>query len=300
MRFLLLGLLLALAAFAQDGYPRYETGFVTGDEVHMRAGPGKDAPIVANLRRGDMLAVIGSKGGWTEVIPSQVYVRADALDAERKVKGGGATLLWEPRADAPVLGPVEAGVELWGVPGKGEYVRVLAPATPRYYVADQFVQLHGVPARPAEIVEARLMGLPAADLAKLRRLKDLKMLVLPVDVDVAPRLVSADTGRFGPSYEVKYQVGAQWFKVSGATGGLGGPDVSDVLYTIQTPLLGRVIVGPTDYGGSNDLMMIGPGLSGASTLQGKPTALTVFFSASPKLDERLIRQALTNLRAARL
>ena len=295
----LLLLLLPSVAWAR---PDYKYAYVTADGIRLRKGPGAGQPVVGTMFRGDLVGIIGRKAGWAEVVPLRVWVRTRDLD-QRKIGPQGADLLLQPRADAAVLGHVTAEDMADGLIYRGKtYSMVEAPSRFHYFVADSYVTVRGVPVRPSDLVPPQRVVVSDADYVKLAGLKKggLRMLVLPTEPIGTPKLDAVSSGRFGPSYTVKYQVGPNWYSISGATDGLGGADLDEPRYIVTTGLLGTVIVGPQNYGNSKEFMALAPALLGASTAEGKPYPLSVFFDCSPGLDEQVIRKVLKSLRAVRL
>ncbi len=283
MKRLLLVLLVVGFSWAR---PDYKLAYVNADDVNLRQGPSAEAPVVARLARGDVLGTLASQGDWIRATPLHVYVRTADLES------GGEVFL-EPGGAA--LGRFEPGLE--EVYKGQEWSLVEAPATLELWIATRFISRDGVLAR--ETVAPTAFGLPDKDLRKLS-VPGLRLLVLPTARWGTPHVTHADTGRFGPSYGVKYANGKEWLKVAGATSGLGGADLGEPLYHLHTPLLGTVIVGTTNYGNSKNWMGLLPPLNGGSTLDKQPCALALFFDCSPGLPEATIREVLLSLRAARL
>lgn len=298
-----LSLILLLLTSVAWARPHYKYGYVTLDEVRLRKGPGTQQPVVGSMHRGDLVGVVGRKSGWVEVVPLQAWVRTEDVP-EGKIRPEGADLLLRPHPKAPVLGRVTATDLGEAILYRGKsFCMVEAPSSYHYFIAEPYVSVGGVPARSADLVPPQRLVVSDADYRKLAGLKrgGLRMLVLPTERIGTPKLESATTSpRFGPHYSVKYQVGENWYRLTGATDGLGGADLSEPRYIVNSDLLGTVIVGPQNYGDSKDFMALAPALLNGSTAEGKPFPLSIFFDCSPGLDEHIVRKVLKSLRAVRL
>lgn len=289
--------LLVLAPPAQ-GRPDYTYGYCAGDGVRLRSGPGERTTVVAAMPRGTSLGVLQRKDGWAEVVPLQVYVAGNAVGTDKRIGAGGADVWLEPGRTK--LGRLKGGERLEDVCPGQPYALIEPPSRLRFWVADRFVLSEGVEVRPGELVTPHRMSISPADYRKIAALSGLRMVVLPAGAPGTPNLESAESGRFGPGYSVRYTVGREWYTISTATSGEGGPDIGRFLFTLQTPLLGVVVVGTMNYGNLQELMMRAPRLLGGSLYQGKSCSISVNFSCSKGLDEATIRKVLQSLRAVRL
>jgi hypothetical protein len=301
MRFLLpLWLLLSCLVWAR---PDYKQAYVTRDGARLRRGPGESAAVVGHLHRGDWLGVLGRRGSWLEVVPLRAWVRTSQL-VDGKIPPAGLDLLLEPRSDAVKLGSVKAADVGETILHQGKtYTMLEAPSSYRYWIADSLVSLRGLPVPELCLVSPHSVAVSDADYLKLAALRKggLRYLVLPTRRVGVPKLEIAESSeRFGPHYQVRYQVGSEWLIVAGATSGLGGPDLSEPRYLIRSELLGTVIVGPQNYGTSKEFLGLLPEIVDGSGYGGKPFPLTMIFSCSPGLQESVIRQAIESLRAVRL
>lgn len=296
LELLVLGLL--MLAQAAQARPDYVYAYCAGDGVRLRSGPGESAPGVAAMPRGTALGVLRRKDGWAEVVPLEVYVAGNAVGADKRIGASGADVWLEPGRTK--LGRLEPGEQVEDAfPGQ-PYAMIEPPSRLRFWVADRFLLSEGVPARSSELVTPARLSIAPADYRKIAALSGLRMVVLPAGAPGTPKLESATSGRFGPGYSVRYTVGRDWYTISTATSGEGGPDIGRFLFTVQTPLLGAVVVGTMNYGTLQECMMLAPRLLGAASSQGKACAISVNFSCSKGLDEATIRKVLESLRAVRL
>jgi len=282
--------------------PNYKLGYATSDGARMREQPGAQGAVVASVHRGDSLAILSRQKGWLEVVPRHAWVLSSNL-VEGKIGPQGADLLLEPRKDSVKLGHIEAA-EVEGVMYRGKTFTMLhTPFRFRYWVAEHLVGVRGLVIRPNSLASPYEVAVSDKDYRRLAALKrnGLRFLVLPTKTLGKPKLELADSSdRFGPHYQVRYQVGPEWFLIGGATSGLGGADLGEPLYIVGSELFGSVIVGTENYGMSKNFMGLVPEIRDGSGVGGEPYPLTVVFSCSPGLPESLIRQAIESLRAVRL
>ena len=287
----LIGPLLAESSF-------HEYGYITA-ETQLFAQPKEEKPLSLRAPRGQRVGVLEREGEWVRVVMLEVFVSSSQVDPELRIGAEGGDLLFEPDSSSSPLGTVSPDTPLegyFGVP----YALVDSPFSLSFWMPATSVSVTGLPLRDSDFVGPDDLSIEPEDFQTIRALEGLRIVILPTGVSVKPELVSADSGRFGPSYSLKYDFGGEWFEISCGTDGLGGPTLGLPLYQVQSEVLGKVVVGTMNYGQSKELFMFNAPIRDASTADGKPYKLTPFFSCSPGLKEETVRALLGSLRCVKL
>src|SRR5438477_490264 len=110
----------SFAAVAGRGSPL--DGVVLGDSVNLRAGPGTAYEVVAHLKGGTRVEVLGEAFGWLLVHPAidlTVYVSREMVE----LKGDGVGLVTRDRVNLRSRAALDSTV--LGQVNKGDLVRVI-------------------------------------------------------------------------------------------------------------------------------------------------------------------------------
>jgi hypothetical protein len=132
-------------AVAGSGMP-YD-GVVLGDTVNLRAGPGSAYEVVAHLKGGTRVEVLGEAFGWLLVHPSidlAVYVSREMVE----LKGDGVGLVTRDRVnlrsraalDSTVLGQMNRGDLVRVIEDRQDFFAIAAPAEVAFYVHGDLVK----------------------------------------------------------------------------------------------------------------------------------------------------------------
>jgi SH3-like domain-containing protein len=122
-------------------------GVVLGDDVNVRAGPGKNYEVVAQLAGGDRVGVLGEAFGWFLVRPAReirAYVHKDLV--ETKGPGVGVVLRdrtnlrSRPAADSTVIGQCARGDLVRLLDAQGDWLALAAPPGASFYVHRDLVR----------------------------------------------------------------------------------------------------------------------------------------------------------------
>jgi hypothetical protein len=290
-------LCLANPLFAQTDFPEY--GYVTA-ETPLFLQPKAENVMSVRAPRGQRVRIVEGDGEWTRVVLLEVFISASQVDSALRAGADGGDLLFEPDRQSSTIGTVSPDTPLEGYFGE-PYALVDSPASLSFWLPSAKVSVTGLPLRDSDLVAPDQLSIEPADFQKIKALEGLRTVILPTGILAGkPELVSADSGRFGPSYSVKYTFGEEWFSISCGTDGLGGPDLGQPLYQVHSDVLGKIVVGTMSYGQSKDLFMFNAPIRDGSTASGKPYKLTPFFSCSPGLKEETVRSILSGLRCVEL
>lgn len=156
---------------------------------------------------------------------------------------------------------------------------------------------------PADLwVESSQLDISKTDFASIAKLKGLRVVVLPLIDAGKAKLKHAEWSTRGCAYySVRYTRGRDRIDICAGTDGLGGPSIGKTLFTIPTRLLGKVEVGPMNYGQEKDWMLYGESIAeGSSDLEGKPVPLHLFFFSNPGADRAWLTRVIQSLRPVKL
>lgn len=123
-------------------------GKITGNHVHLRAGPDMKYPILARLDKGALVEIVGARGVWEEVVlPGgfACYVHSTLVeqhdDGTAQVKGSRVHLRASAGTDLlPLELLVKRGRRLTVLGTKGEWTEVLAPEDAHLFVYSKLVE----------------------------------------------------------------------------------------------------------------------------------------------------------------
>jgi hypothetical protein len=125
------------------------TGKVKGKKVRMRLQPDLDSPIVKELSRGEMLAVVGDADDFWEVeSPTglKAYVfRSFVLD--NVIEGSRVNVRLQPSLDAAVLTHLNSGDRIEGsiCAANNKWMEISLPSSTHFYVAKSYLENVGAP-----------------------------------------------------------------------------------------------------------------------------------------------------------
>jgi SH3-like domain-containing protein len=153
-----------------------------GDDVNVRAGPGKNYEVVTKLASGEKVGVFGEAFGWARIRPARevrTYVQKDLV----ATKGPGAGVILKdrvnvrsrPAPEATVVGQCARGDVVRILDAEGDWVALAAPPGVALYVRRDLVRPIGrlsgeALAAPATAVAA---APPTTPMEKLRRAREL-------------------------------------------------------------------------------------------------------------------------------
>jgi len=163
----------ALVVLGQD--PVLKRGTVSSDALIIRAKPASYYERLGQLKRGDVVQIVGQKEDWYEVLlPDSVrgWVRAEHLDAENKVISdtcfisAGAGDFFTPFFRIPP----GTTLKTVGLPSNG-WVQVHPPSMASAWVSSAYVVLEGE--QPAPKPQAPEVTVSAPELAALEKQRTL-------------------------------------------------------------------------------------------------------------------------------
>ena len=142
---------------------------IKGDRTNVRAKPGFDGEVLASLKKGDVVSVIGEVDGvgadgkttrsWSKIaLPAKVavWVYGPLLDAKTKtVKGGSVNLRAGPGRNYSELGKLSQGASITIVRSLEDWTQIEPPTGTFAYVASSLIDTTPQPAalkqeKPAE------------------------------------------------------------------------------------------------------------------------------------------------------
>jgi len=122
------------------------TGKVRGNRVRLRSQPSLEAPIVSQLRSGEMFIIQSETDDFYAIKPPQgtkVYVhRKFVLDGE--IDGQRVNVRLNPDLDAPVIATLNTGDKVTGRI-KGKWLEIDAPEETRFFVYKDYIEDMGGP-----------------------------------------------------------------------------------------------------------------------------------------------------------
>jgi len=122
------------------------TGKVQGTRVRLRTQPTLEAPIVSQLRNGDMFIIQGETDEFYAVKPAigtKVFVhRKFVLDGE--IDGQRVNVRLNPDLDAPIIATLNTGDKVKGRV-KGKWLEIEAPKETRFYIFKDYIENMGGP-----------------------------------------------------------------------------------------------------------------------------------------------------------
>jgi SH3-like domain-containing protein len=144
--------LLLLACFVATGVAQENsttfpfTGEVTGSRVNLRMSPDTTSAIVATMKQGSRLVVVGEKDGWYETLPTgnaTVWVHKNILnelgDGTGTVLVDGAKMRSDSRITAETLGTLEAGTTVTIKGKNAEWFKIQAPKTIHCWISAKYI-----------------------------------------------------------------------------------------------------------------------------------------------------------------
>jgi uncharacterized protein YgiM (DUF1202 family) len=159
----------ALVVLGQD--PVLKRGTVSSDALIIRAKPASYYERLGQLKRGDVVQIVGQKEDWYEILlPDSVrgWVRAEHLDAENKVISdtcfisAGAGDFFTPFFRIPP----GTTLKTVGLPSNG-WVQVHPPSMASAWVSSAYIVLEGE--QPAPKPQAPEVAVSAPELAALEK-----------------------------------------------------------------------------------------------------------------------------------
>ena len=152
----------AVPATGTDAAAAGKIGSVSGNIVNLRAMPGTSYELLAKLKFGDKVQIMGEKGEWLQVpVPagSPPWVSAKFLDKDGKVVSTQLRVRSGPTINHSDYHMLKRGdtVKKVGEPTKDGWQRIEVPAAAAGWVKKEFVKLDGaeaaapaVTAKPAD------------------------------------------------------------------------------------------------------------------------------------------------------
>ena len=154
------------------------TGKVHGKKVRLRLHPDVDSPIVQELLKGDLLAVVGDAGEfWKVEAPSSLkaYIfRSFVLDGV--VEGNRVNVRLQPHLEAPVIAHLNAGDSVADgkiCPSQHKWMEFAMPKHVCFYICKDFVDNIGSP--DVKIIQERRLSEACEHLAKAHALVEQEM-----------------------------------------------------------------------------------------------------------------------------
>lgn len=133
-------------AYADGAFNTF-TGKVIGKNVRLRALADVESPVVAELKKNELLVITGERGDFYEVQPPndvKAYVfRTFILDDV--VEGNRVHVRLAPELDAPVIGYLKSGSKIKGTicPKNTKWLEIPPPAETRFFIAKEFIEYAG-------------------------------------------------------------------------------------------------------------------------------------------------------------
>ncbi|NGX58781.1 MAG: hypothetical protein K940chlam3_01689, partial [Chlamydiae bacterium] len=125
------------------------TGKIIGNRVRLRTQPTLEAPIVNQLKAGDMFVIQGEEDEFYGITPSEgtkAYVhRKFVLDGE--IDGERVNVRLHPDLDAPIIARMNTGDKITGKRSaeNNKWLEIPAPKETRFYVYKDYIENIGGP-----------------------------------------------------------------------------------------------------------------------------------------------------------
>jgi hypothetical protein len=120
------------------------TGKVTREKVRLRLQPSVDCPIITELKKGDLLVIVGETDDFYAVLPPSYikgYVyRTFILD--NVVEGSHVNVRLEPQLEAPVIAQLNRGDRIEGhvASTNSKWLEIAPPATAHFFVSRDYIE----------------------------------------------------------------------------------------------------------------------------------------------------------------
>lgn len=134
-------------------------GLVLEDEVNLRAGPGTNYDIVARLRGGTRVSVLGESFGWYKIVANAPELKLYASKAFMETKSGEpvaavvrdrVNIRARPAIDAGIVGQLQRGDLVRVLGAEGEWLAIAPPDDVLLFVHGDFVRPIGPIASAAD------------------------------------------------------------------------------------------------------------------------------------------------------
>ena len=111
------------ATATDDEIANGRVGYITGDGVNFRVGPGSNYKIIDSFDKGKELLILGTNGGWTKVRIDNIigYVYSSYVSEVRPGNTGNVIY------DDPSSSPTGGGTEVTPAPGSGGDIIIITP-----------------------------------------------------------------------------------------------------------------------------------------------------------------------------
>lgn len=123
------------------------TGKVLGNRVRMRAQPDLEAAIIKELKKHDLLLVVGEESGFWKVSPPATmkayvfrsYILDDVVEADR------VNIRLEPSIDSYAIGQMQSGEKISGnaCQDHPKWLEIAMPKNTFFYVAKEYLSFAG-------------------------------------------------------------------------------------------------------------------------------------------------------------
>jgi hypothetical protein len=123
------------------------TGTITGSKVRMRCGPDLDSLVVQELKKNDLVLVVGDTQEFWAVEPptgTKVYIfRSYILD--NTIEASRVNVRLQPDFEAPILGQLKQGDHIEGhiCAQNHKWMEITAPKNIHFYVSKEYVNRIG-------------------------------------------------------------------------------------------------------------------------------------------------------------
>ena len=130
------------------GYHSF-TGKILGDGVRVRLAPDVDSNIANEMRKGDLIVVVGEKNDFYIIEPPsnlRLYIfRSFVLD--NVVEGNKVNVRLAPELASPIVGFMSTGDKVDGIISEKnhKWLEIVPPKHIKFYIAKEFIEKVGPP-----------------------------------------------------------------------------------------------------------------------------------------------------------
>ena len=143
---IMFGFAICFSAYSESNFDNF-TGKILGSKVRLRCGSDLDSHIIKELKKGELLLVVGEDNDFYKVsspFNMKVFIfRSYVID--NVVEANRVNIRLQPTIDAPIIGQLQNGAKIDGniLENNNKWLEITPPENVNFYVSKEFVQKVG-------------------------------------------------------------------------------------------------------------------------------------------------------------